>query len=252
MSLPTLLHRFGLSAKEASTYLAILQLGRSTIKPIGEKAKVKRTSIYNFINHLVELGLVTRVTIRGRSYYEAVAPERLIDLEKERLRQLQDALPELQSLYNRSGPKPRISYFEGPEEVKNIVREEPRCKREALYIWPGKQVMEMIGGGEFMTEIDNARIAKGVQIKTIRFRNKDVPYATSAHGEKFLRELRFAPPSVDIAMGLGIYDSGKVGFFSSTRESFGILIESQELMQMMRTLYSLLWERAIPARAGEG
>ena len=54
-------------------------------------------------------------------------------------------------------------------------------------------------------------------------------------------------------MGLGIYNSGnKVGFFSSTRGSFVILIESQELMQLMRLLYSLLWERAIPARAGEG
>lgn len=252
MSLDTLLRRFGLSAKEAAAYLAILQLGRSTIKPVAERAKVKRTSIYNFINRLVELGLVSRVSIRGRNYYEAVSPERLLELEKDRLRQIEQALPELQSLYNRSGPKPRISYFEGAEEVKNIVREEPRCKREALYIWPGKEVMEMIGGGEFMTEIDHARIAKGVSIKTIRFREKDIPYATSAHGPKFLRELRFAPPSVDIGMGLGIYDNGKVGFFSSSRENFGILIESRELMVMMRTLYGLLWDRAIPARPGEG
>jgi HTH-type transcriptional regulator, sugar sensing transcriptional regulator len=252
MELVQIFEDLGLNAKEGRTYLAILQLGRSSIGAISDQAGVKRTSIYNFIDKLLQLVIVSKTVIKGRSYYEANHPEKLLALQKERTKRLEGSLPELSGLFNLVGTKPRISYFEGPAQVKNIVREEPNCKREALYIWPGKPILEMIGGAEFMASIDRARIARGVRIRTIRFPRTDVPYKTSAHGEKFLRELRFAPPSISMTMGLGIYDSGKVGFFSSAKEGFGILIESQELMSMMRQLYSCLWERCLPARAGDG
>ena len=252
MELDTLLADLGLSEKESEVYLALLQLGSSTVTPISAKAGVKRTSIYNFIDRLVSLGLVTKTAIRGRDHYSAVHPDRLLEIQNERLERLQRAMPEFLGLYNLIGRKPRMSYFEGPDEVQTIVREEIRCKREARYIWTGSSMMDMIGGAEHMTEIDKARMENNVWIRVVRFKHKDILFPTSAHGEKFKRELRFAPPSVELTMGMGIYDTGKVGFFSSRQENFGILIESKELMELMDTFFTLLWERSIPAREGEG
>ncbi len=247
-----LLSQIGLSEKEARTYLAVLELGSSTVKPISDRAGVKRTSIYNFIDRLIALGLISKVKIRGRNQYRAESPARILKLQRERLSEFEKALPEFMGMFNLLGQKPRMSYFEGHEQVRNIVREEPLCKKEACYIWPGVDVIEMVGGKAFMSEIDRQRIAAGVQVKTIRFRAKDVPYLRSAHGPKFLRELRFAPDNTNITMGMGIYDTGKVGFFSSRHESFGILIESKELEQLIRSLWQLLWTRSTPARPGEG
>jgi hypothetical protein len=51
---------------------------------------------------------------------------------------------------------------------------------------------------------------------------------------------------------MGIYDTGKVGFFSSKRESFGVLIESKELQELMTLLFRLFWAASSPAREGEG
>lgn len=247
-----LLHELGLSDKEARTYLAILELGTSSIGAIADRAKVKRTSIYNFIQHLVELGLISRSMLRGRNYYTALPPTRLLSLQQERAQRLESMLPEFLSSFNAAQNKPRISYLEGPEQMRNIVREEPRCKSEALYIWTGRDIMEMIGGVRFMTEIDKARIAKGVRIRVVRFRDKDVRFPTSAHGEKYLREIRFAPPNFKISMSMGIYDTGKVGFFSSKAEGFGILIESKELEVLMRALFQSFWSGLTTAREGEG
>lgn len=252
MELTTLLTELGLSEKEAEVYLALLQLGSSTVTPISEKAGVKRTSIYNFIDRLVSLGLVTKSSIRGRDHFQAASPERLFELQQDRLVRLKRALPELLSLYSSPARKPRISYFEGPEQVRNIVSEETRCRKKALYIWTGASMVEMVGGVEHMTEIDRTRIENNVWVYTVRFKHKDLAYSLSAQGKKFKRELRFAPPSVDLTMGVGIYDTGKVGFFSSRKENFGILIESGELSQLMTTLFGLLWDRSIPAREGEG
>src|SRR5207302_666840 len=107
--------------------------------------------------------------------------------------------------------------------------------------WTGKDILEMIGGPKFMGEIDRQRIQKGVFIKTIRFHDKDIRYPYSAHGTKFLRQLRFAPKDIHVPMAMGIYDTGKVGFFSTKHEGFGILIESQELQATMTVFYQLLW-----------
>jgi sugar-specific transcriptional regulator TrmB len=252
MELPALLAHCGLNEKQALTYLAILELGQSTIKPISERAGLKRTSLYNFIDELVGLGIVGKILKRGRHYYYAENPTRLVELQTTRLKQVEAALPELLNILQGTKGRPKISYLEGPKEVRNIVREEPRCTKEALYIWPGKDTIEMIGGVKFMGQIDQERIRKGVRVKAIRFRDKDVKFPTSAQNPEFLREMRFAPSNVQISMGLSIYDTGKVGFFSSTREGFGIMIESQELTELMRCFFGLLWDRSTPAKLGEG
>lgn len=247
-----ILKNFGLNEKEAKTYLAILELGSSTIKPIALKAGVKRTSIYNFIDRLIELGLVSQTKIRNRTRYSAASPEKLMEMEKERLRNIQNSLPEFFSIYNASSIKPRIQYFEGPEQMKNIVREEPSCHKECLYVWAGAPALEMIGGPKFMAEIDKERIRKGVIVKAIRFKKQDLRFETSAQGTKYLRQLRFGPEKYMPAMSMGIYDTGKVSFFSSKFEGFGIMIESRELEQLMRTFHELLWAKSKEAKPGEG
>ncbi|OGD61915.1 hypothetical protein A2215_02145 [Candidatus Berkelbacteria bacterium RIFOXYA2_FULL_43_10] len=247
-----LLKDIGLNDKEAKTYMAILELGKSTIKPISLRAGIKRTSIYNFIDHLVELGIISQAEIRGRMHYKAEAPEKLLEIQQARLERIKSSLPEFLSVFNSNVKKPKIHYYEGVEQIKNIVREEPRCQTEALYIWPGEDVTEMVGGEKFMTDINKQRIEKGVFIKSIRFRDKDVPFETSSHGLENLLEIRWAPSDINISIGIGIYDTGKVSFFSSKEENFGILIESKELYDAMRVFHDLLWEKSTPAKVGEG
>lgn len=252
MDKETLLKEIGLNEKEAKTYLAILELGESTIKPIATRAGIKRTSIYNFIDHLVELGIISQAEVRGRMHYKAEPPEKLVEIQRTRLERIKSIMPEFASIFNSNAKKPKISYFEGAEQVKNIVKEEPKCNKEALYIWPGEDVTEMVGGKSFMVEINKQRIEKGVFIKSIRFREKDLPFDTSSHGLENLLEIRWAPEDININIGVGIYDTGKVSFFSSKNENFGILIESKELYNAMRVFHNLLWEKSTPAKVGEG
>ncbi|MEI6478271.1 MAG: helix-turn-helix domain-containing protein [bacterium] len=253
MDKESLLSEIGLSDKETKTYLAILELGSSTIKPIALRSGIKRTSIYNFIDRLVELGLITQTVVRGRTHYQALPPSHLADLQRERLHRVESILPELTSLFNLNSSKPRMHYYEGPEQMKNIVREELSCTKEALYIWPSAESTEMIGGKRFMTDIDKQRIERGVRIRTIRMHDQtEHLFETSAHGTALLREVRFAPENENYKMGMGIYDTGNVSFFSSKEEGFGILIESKELSAMLRSLFELLWQVSTPAKPGQG
>lgn len=247
-----ILKNLGLSEKEAKTYLAILELGSATIKPISDKAGIKRTSIYNFIDKLVSLGLISQSTIRNRTHYTALAPSRLLELQKENLSAVENTLPDFLALFNFSVTKPKIQYFEGPEQIKQLIWEEARCKKETRFIWTGRDILEMVGGSKFMAEVDRQRIKNGIFIKTIRFKEKEAPYPYSSAGTVHLRQLRYAPARISIPMAMGIYDTGKVAFYSTKKEGFAILIESQEFMQTMAVFHQLLWEKCTPGKAGEG
>ena len=185
-------------------------------------------------------------------HYSAVNPDRLFEIQKERTDKLSKFLPELQALFNTNPQKPRITYFEGPDQMKNILWEEVNCKKETLYLWPNQDSLAMVGGPEFLKMIDEKRLKKGVWVKVIRFKSKDILFENSASGKKFLRELRFGPEENNFSMGMSIYDSGKVGFFSSRKEGFAVLIESKELEKLMRIFFNLFWEKSAPAKTGQG
>lgn len=234
----------GMSEKEARVYLAILELGEATVQPISRRSSIKRTSIYYFIDHLVENGLISQAQIRGRKHYKAEPPEKLIELQKSRLKHVEEALPQFLSIYNVSTRKPRISYFEGAEQVKNIIREEPKCQKEMWAIWSAKDISEMVRDHKFMQEIERERVEKGIKIKVIRIREKDEPFSEFSGGPGQNRELRYAPEGTVFPMAISIYDTGKVGLMSSKKEGFGILIESEELVMVMRVFFEALWAQS--------
>lgn len=248
----TPLQELGLGSKAAAVYLAILELGSSTVKPVAQKSGVKRTSIYNFIDELVALGLITKTIQRGRARFQATSPKRIIELQRERLQHAQAALPELMGLFNVLPTKPRVTYYEGREQLKNIINEELNCHQEAKYIWPNAETTEMVGGGTFMNEIDRKRISKGINIKSIRTHSPETGlYELSKHGPKYRREVRFGQ-DYQSAMGMGLYDTGKVSFFGAQPEPFGLLIESSELYELLSTLFTLYWQKAKPAQRNQG
>ncbi|MDO8471530.1 MAG: helix-turn-helix domain-containing protein [bacterium] len=241
-----LTQNLGLSDKEAAVYIAILELGESTVNPIAQQSGIKRTSIYYFIDHLVELGLIEVAVIRNRKHFKARSPEYLSVLQQRRLQEVQDAMPQFMSLFNVSTNKPRISYFEGPEQVRQIMWEELRHK-EIRFIWPLKEVVEMIGGSNFMAKLIRQLREKQVHVKTLRFPDQEVAYEGSVNTPRETwREIRYVKPGITFPMAIGIYDQDTVAFISSKKEGYGILIESAELGAAMIYLFEMFWSQAKP------
>lgn len=247
MGIKTLTQSIGLSEKEAAVYLAILQLGNSTIQPISKKSGIKRTSIYYFINHLVELKLIDKIAIKGKSYYKALNPTHLVSLQQQRLEDIKESLPEFMNIYQSIKNKPKVSYFEGVSEMKNILLEEVHCYKEALYIWPGKDVIDTVGGAHFMERLDIMRKQNGIHLKVLTFRGREAPFKGYTTKSEDMREIRYGQTGLDFPLAIGLYDTGKVGFLSTKNENFGLLIESKELYHAMTILFQLFWKDSLPS-----
>src|SRR3989338_185182 len=102
-NLTTILQNLGLNEKEAEVYLACLELGSATVQEVSDKAGVKRTSVYNFLEDMKARGFISEVRHGKRILLVPEEPHVLLKKAEEQKKQLEEALPEFMSIYNRPG-----------------------------------------------------------------------------------------------------------------------------------------------------
>jgi len=97
--------KIGLTEGEAKVYLALSELGSSTVGPIVKESKVAYSNIYDILNRLIEKGIVSFVIKEKTKYFQAAPPTNLIEFlnnkEKQIIEQkqaLNKILPELEKI----------------------------------------------------------------------------------------------------------------------------------------------------------
>jgi sugar-specific transcriptional regulator TrmB len=255
MVLEEQLSQLGLDAKEARFYLAALELGQASVRAIAQKAGISRTNAYDVLVRLMRKGAVTQVergTAKKRKTLEVVAedPTRLLsNIDKQRS-VLEAILPDLRSIYSRSAATPRVRIYQGVEGIRTVLYDTLKCRsKHLLGILSMRDLLDVPGRAETEAYIQD-RVNRGVSLRVLRSREKDVGDIWQS-GEAELREVRYVPAGLVFTMTTWIYDD-KVAIVSSRRENFGMTIESEELAQMQRNLFSVLWAVSEPDRRVAG
>lgn len=121
MILNEILEKFGLTEKESIVYLAILQLGQSSVSDIAKKAQIKRTTIYRITDELIKNGLITKVPKVKKNLFVAENPEILLESLKKKGKIIEESLPLFKAIFNSSEVKPKIKFYEGKEGIKTLI-----------------------------------------------------------------------------------------------------------------------------------
>src|SRR6185369_11678946 len=124
------LQDLGLTDKEATIYLSLLQVDGATALDLSKKTKINRSTVYVTIESLSKKGLVSETTIGKKTQFQAESPERLETfVEKRRLQfeeqsqRLKDIIPEIKSIERKTGERPVVKYFEGKEGILSMLGE---------------------------------------------------------------------------------------------------------------------------------
>ncbi|HBI34103.1 MAG TPA: hypothetical protein DEA43_02805 [Candidatus Moranbacteria bacterium] len=240
------LQNIGLNDKEARIYLACLELGPTNIQNIAEKADIKRSTVYEILESLKEKGLMHVTTKGKRKLYLASEPENLLETIKEREKLLKEILPQLKSINNVGFAKPKITFYEGREGLRDIYMEALKSStNNADWISPMKSVLETVGT-DWMEKYVELKVKKNYWIRSIHVSDLVIDsykYQDPTTFKKTLRDVRFSPKGINIPNAIGIYDN-KVAILSSRKEGFGFIIESEDYAQSMKELYKLLWDKS--------
>jgi len=88
----------GLTDGETRVYLALLELGTSTIGPILEKSGITRSIIYRILEKLIKKGLVSYITKEKTRHYQASPPNKLLDYVESREKEIQQNKSKIQEM----------------------------------------------------------------------------------------------------------------------------------------------------------
>lgn len=239
------LKSIGLSDKQAKVYLAMLELGPSTILQISAKSGINRPTTYVQIEFLKKIGLVSTQTKGKKQLFIAEDPEHFANLIENEKRELDNKkeniakiLPELKTLFNLSGEKPQVRFFEGKEGLLSMQEDFLKSKDKLiLSIASADDVLNLFPDHP-KTYIEK-RIKKKIKTKLIY---------TSSHGDflkekdkEVLRESKYVPSDkLPIDVDLTIYDD-KVGVAALKGRISGAIIQHKEIANSFRSLFHLVW-----------
>lgn len=231
----------GLSEQETAVYVATLELGEATVQEIARKSGVKRTSIYNFIDKLKDRQILFETKKKKRHVFSAAHPKHLLEMERLRLHELESTMPQLLAIHNLSTRKPRVTFYEGVEGIKEIYGDMLEV-RSPIVAWSDQKHLWQVLGKDYGEYFPPERAKRGITFKGIA---NDTPEnrSLSKNDEKLLRETKFMSAKHDLKTEINVY-ADKV-LMASLRSSpaFAVLIQDQGIADTLRATWAELWNK---------
>lgn len=236
---PTLLKSLNLTDDQASVYVAALELGQATMLALAKKSGVNRTKIYRFIEELKIRQLITETRKRKRNLYGAVHPEQLVEMTRETTREVESLLPELLAVYNRSRTKPRVTFYEGVEGMKDVYADTLKERKEIVGWSDYEYSFKVLRG--YLTHYPQERVKRNIFYKVIARENLETRRLQKI-GFKELREVRVTP-SGDQQTELYVYGNKVAHLNFRSNPVFAVIIEDPAISATMRQIWKEAWEK---------
>jgi sugar-specific transcriptional regulator TrmB len=247
MDVENKLARIGITGNLFRVYSAAIELGDVPVSEVAARAGLARTTAYDAVARLLEMGMVEVVHRAGKRHVIAHDPSVLLEQAEARRQMLTEMMPQLRSMYNRAKGKPHIRFHEGEEALSTVLWDSISTDSKLLRAIFSMNELKRRQGLTAIDAYKAERVARGIRMRVIRSAGRDTDDIWPG-SEAELRDLRFAPDTMDLGMTILIYGS-RVAMLSSTREDYGLIIESEEFATLQRTLFDAIWEVSRPPAA---
>jgi len=239
-----ILQNIGLSDKEIKIYLSCLSSGPSSVRRIAEKSGINRGTVYDILKSLQELGLVSYYHKDKHQYFIAEDPAKLQDVLEQKKKQLEknkkeidSIIPELKSIYNTTGQKPVVKYYEGVSGIRAVLKDVlTSCKQgsKKYYVYSSSTIKQYLYAAYKSFSTD--RITAGIEVQTI---------SIGPGGEtRGLDERKWLTKKVSTPTYILIYDN-KLAMISvdSANKPIGVIIEDKNIYQTQKIIFEFIWEK---------
>lgn len=229
--------QYGLSEKEAETYLSCLKAGQATANRIAGLINLPRSTTYDILERLKSSGLVTTIIVDNKTNFIASAPEILLTSLNEKRALIKQILPNLKEIHNKITDKPKAEVFQGKIAIIKLLDE----------ILSHNKSFRVIGSiGNALKKIDYhpekfsiRRIKNKIKIKQILEESKE---ARKDLLKKYT-ETKFVKSLSSSKEAIFIFDD-YVYHIILQYEISAIKIKSKDHAEIMETLFDELWKTA--------
>ncbi|HAT03579.1 MAG TPA: hypothetical protein DCS29_02255 [Candidatus Magasanikbacteria bacterium] len=233
-----ILEQLGIDEKQASVYLACLELGSATVQELSEKSGVKRTSIYNFLEEMKSRGLVTEVKQGNKVLLIPEDPNILLQRAHEHVKKISGLLPDLMAIFNRPGNKPKVHYYQGIEGLIRAYEEMINVGENIVGFSDYEKMFEALPH-EFLLSYPPRRKEKNMTFSSVA---KDGPWGRKVKewDKDQMRETRLVK-DIELDTEVNIYGN-KVMLLSFRRPYAGVIIEDHAIATTMKSIWKMVWK----------
>lgn len=236
-----LLQELGLTAAEAKTYLALLEVGESTAGPIIKRAQLHRATVYDALKRLIEKGLV-RTVLRGKiRRFAAAEPTELLNQLDLKSQKLKAALPELIAL--KKLPEQEVTVYEGLRGLQTVL---------------DRILGELKSGGSYDDFGVSGLFRERLPAYWDKWQDTKKKYKIASRcifdeelksrNPKFLRdyfgEARFQPHEFASLTDTMIYKDTVVLFIWTAKPPIAVLLKNKENAEGYRRQFEFMWQNA--------
>jgi sugar-specific transcriptional regulator TrmB len=240
-----ILKQLNFSDKETDIYLASLRMETGTISDLARQAKIKRSTAYVILEKLQEKGLISLSEKSGKQIFISQDPEKLLKLiesEKEELanneEEIKKMLPQFESLGKKNSAVPLIKYYEGKENMWNIISDMLESRETAWIITPGR-FFDIYGKERMMKKVIQRRRQIGNKAYMITDHHPEEVRLWRLE-ETNVREYRFLPELKSLDTSIFLYGS-KVALLFLKEPFNGLIIDNKELFDVFKFMFDSLW-----------
>lgn len=252
MQIQVVLKNFGLSEKEIAVYLALIELGSSSVRTISQKAKINRGTTYDILKSLINLGIISYYNKESKQYFIAERPETLlavIDKKQEELKEIkeniEESLPLFKTIFEKQGGKPVVKLYEGFIGIRHILEDVlksmDRVKDKTYYVYSSANVRKNVH--QAMKDFSNKRIRRRIKVKTIALGEGG---NTVGLDERKWMQLSNIKGQEDLRSTYEIiYGGNRVAHISldNAENPVGVVIENQEIYHTQKLIFEYNWKK---------
>lgn len=232
------LQELGFSEKEAQIYISLNTYGPSPASTLAKRTNIKRGSIYDILNSLIEKNVVTSFQQGAYTYFGIDDIKKVIQQEKEKVKIAHEVVDILKTL-QQTQETIDIQYYNGEEGYKEMYEDILQAKTDEIRVFIHLDNFHSVLDPIYEEKWTLKRIKNKIKARLIM---QDTPYAQKfqAEDKKLFRETRLIQKPV--FESTCILYSDYITLFDAKEHFTGIRIHHKNFANMFSAIFNGYWE----------
>lgn len=231
----------GLEEKAAAIYIAVLQVGSSSLADIAKRTRINRTTLYQHLDTLLDRGLISKTPKGKRILYAPENPQKILkNLERSTALFLQQA-PQLEQLYKHARHTPSARVYEGLEGIMQVLLEIGSSLQPIDAFFSPEKFFRAIPpkeNREFLATIEqNGTILRDL-VERDGAAKRFVAEVRRSHGT--FHKAKLLPEDFKVSIDM-LITGDKVALISFDHMT-ALLIENDEIATFQRATHAFFWK----------
>ncbi|MFA5967609.1 MAG: helix-turn-helix domain-containing protein [Patescibacteria group bacterium] len=240
-----LLQESGFSDKESAAYLALLEIGKGSVLDVSRQSKVDRTTLYRILEKFLAIPLVQTFKENKKTTWAALHPRFLVEYAQAKKTAVQEIYPALEQLYDLSADKPKLTYFEGVEGLRNSIEsliKEVKHRGEILsFSAPGAAAVYY--SKKRFEGLARMRIKKQILSRLLMSSIEGAPGYKLGEDWKNWRHVKLVDAKqFPFKASIDIWNN-KIAIMTTKDRPIGVVIEDKTIADTMRSIFELCWQK---------